>query len=270
MKAKCADHPGELVGIQIPAWHFVAGTLAWYNTLACISPHPPTSIPSEWLGPKTGYLSLARIMGCEGRVISKIIDITILCNWKDSMQASNTLSLRELALRAATIEAAIEDEIKVMSAAIDAENSDDDLLAMSDIHDYGSRYISLHITRVFACATLTYLFAVISAPNPNLPEIQSSVTQTIAALRALPHFKFFCNLSWPLCITGCLATGDNQKVFHCLMRRYNERPHHFGSSQHILNIVEKCWELRNEKTHTSDDVDWITAMQALDLDLLLV
>jgi hypothetical protein len=267
MKAKYAENPEELAGLQIPAWHFVVGTLAWYNTLACISPHPPNSIPVEWLCTEIGYLSLERIMGCQNRVIRQVRDITILCNWKVSMQARRTLSLRDLAQRASTIETAIEEEIKVITTAIDAERSDDDLLAVSNIHDYRSRYISLLVTRIFACASLTYLFAVVSAPNPNLPEIQSSVLQTIAAIRALPHFKFFCNLSWPLCITGCLSTGDNQEVFRRLMQKYNETPHHFGSSQHILKIVEKCWELRSE---TSDDVDWVTAMKALDLDLLLL
>jgi len=270
MKETCVESPEELVGTQVHAWQFVAGTLAWYNTLSCISNNPPSPIPSDWLCDGLGYLSQARIMGCEDWAISKIREITVLRKWKDSMQATRAFSIREFALRAAEIEDSVENRIKTAAATVNAAASCEDQFAISCVHEYGSKHTSLLITRIFAHAALAYLFAVVSGANPNLPEIQNSVGRTMAVIRDLHRLKFFCNLSWPLCVAGCLSVGGNEEEFKHIMEKYNSVPHHFGSSQHVSRIVQKCWELRKNEDHTTTDVDWTSAMQALNLDILLV
>lgn len=194
----------------------------------------------------------------------------MLRKWKESMQASKTLSLRDLASRATKIETSLEHDIKSTSISIDMIKSADDFLTSFDVFDYGSKYISLIVTRIFAHAALTYLFVTVSGANPELSEIQSSVARTISSFRALPHPKFFRSLSWPLCISGCMATENHQETFRKFGLTHNATEYLFGSSKHVLKIMEKCWEMRKGGDHGMGEVDWSVAMRSLGLNILLV
>lgn len=209
-------------------------------------------------------------MGCEDWAILKIRDITMLRQWKESMQANKTLSLRDLATRATKIETSLEHDIKSTSLSIDMIKSADDFLTNFDLSDYGSKYVSLIVTQIFANAALTYLFVTVSGANPELSEIQSSVARTISSFRALPHSKFFRSLSWPLCVSGCMATEKHQNTFREFGLTRNQNKYVFGSSKHVLKIMEKCWEMRKGGDHEMDEVDWSVAMRSLGLDILLV
>ena len=270
MSATCEGHSEELIGTEIHAWRFVAGALAWYSTLSCISLHPPSPVPLDLLWCETGHISPYQIMGCQDWVMVKIREIATLCRWKDDMQAKRVLSLRDLALRAAELEKSLEAGLVALDADIAAVQPDNDLLLAIEPYDYGSARVHLLVTYIFASAALTYLFTIVSGANPNLSEIQGSVTKTISKIRQLPHLKFLGNLSWPLCITGCLSIGQNRDIFYNLIRKYNSKPHDFGSSQHIQSIVEKSWVLSEESCSKSNFIDWKVAMEVLDLDILLI
>lgn len=271
MTTTCVQYPEELVGTQIHAWKFVAGTLAWYDVLSCISPTPPLCVPTGWMWCGTGFMSQDRIMGCETWAMSSIRDIVALRTWKNDMQVKGSLSLRDLGHRAAEIEQSLEQGLQIVTTmATDTEQPSDDFLVATEMHDYGSKHVSLLVTRIFASAALTYLFATVSSLNPKLSEIQGSIARTLAAIRVLPHLRFLCSLSWPLYVTGCLAVGESREIFKDIMQRYNKKPHDFGSSQHIFTIVKKHWDLQEEGVDFSKNLDWTSAMKSLDLDLLLV
>jgi len=258
-----------LQGVQVHAWKFVSGIIAWYDTIACTQSSPISLISETWDWCGTGFLPLCRIMGCQTWAMSQIREITALRRWKKEMQNNRTLSMRDLSTRAVQIEKKLEDGMREIIVALDAENVEDDLLATEMIGDYGSRRTSYLITRIFASAALTYLFTVVSGPNAMLSEIQESVSRTIATIKALPRLKFFCNLTWPLTITGCLSIGESREVFVQYMEKYMTKPHGFGSSQHILKIVEECWRQQAD-TKIEEDIDNTKAMKSLNLDILLV
>lgn len=264
-----AEGSEKLEDVHLHAWHFVSGVLAWYDTIACTLPNSLSLIPEPWNWCETGFLSLERMMGCETWAMSQIRLISALRRWKDDMQDKRALSLRELSSRAAKIETALEDGLKVLETVIDADKAQDNLLAIEMVGDYGSGQTARQITRIFASAALTYLHTIVSGLNPKLPEIQSSVARTVQAIQDLPRLKFLCNLSWPLCITGALAVGQSRATLSGLITKYMSKPHNFGSSQHIEKILNTCWEQSIDED-SAEAFDYAAALRSLDLDILLV
>lgn len=268
MKESCDPQPQSVT--QDNTLRFIVGTLFWYDTLSCISAETQQFIPTRWLSTRPGYLPLAKIMGCEDWAILKIRDITMLRKWKESMLANKTLSLRDLVTRATKIESSLEHGIKSTTLSIDSIKSANDFLTNFDVLDYGSKYMSLIVTRIFAQAALTYLFVTVSGANPELPEIKSSIDRIVGFFRALPHPKFFRSLSWPLCISGCMATENHQEMFREFVLKHNANTYVFGSSKHVLKIMEKCWEMRKSGDYGVGEVDWSVTMASLSLNILLV
>jgi Fungal specific transcription factor domain len=79
---------------------------------------------------------------------------------------------------------------------------------------YGSHSLeSRGVTKVFACAALTYLHVVLLGAYPELPEIRESVLRTIEAFRELSDARKVSNLVWPFCIAGCMALTQNEDDF---------------------------------------------------------
>jgi hypothetical protein len=174
-----AEGAEELEGVYLHAWHFVSGVLAWYDTIACTLPNSLSLIPEPWNWCETGFLSLERMMGCETWAMSQIRLLSALRRWKDDMQDKRALSLRELSLRAAKIETTLEDGLKVLETAIDADKAQDHLLAIEMVGDYGSTQTARQITRIFASAALTYLHTVVSGLNPFATSVGHSASPVL-------------------------------------------------------------------------------------------
>lgn len=126
------------------------------------------------------------------------------------------------------------------------------------------------ITRVLAGGALVYLQVTISGPYPDLPEIRQGVSITMAALDALTDKELVRNLPWPVCIAGCMATEDHESYWRDLISNVSKDRWSFGYPSKVLKIIEECWRLRKCQPGTAQAVDWMTAMNNLDMKVLLV
>jgi hypothetical protein len=197
-------------------------------------------------------MPLSNFTGCDEWVTEEILNIIKLANWKETAKSKKQLSNRELTTRALEIDTKLKSEMRVLSARIERSSH-------LEVFDSPDTYIKLLVTRIFGYGALIYLYTVESGPCPDVPEIHTNVSKTIDAFNALPQAELIRGLSWPLCIAGSMATGDQQAAFR--------RP--FGSSQHAVAIIQECWRMRKEEGAAEDSVDWRIAMRNLGLNILL-
>jgi len=115
----------------------------------------------------------------------------------------------------------------------------------------------VQITQIFALATLTYLYVVISGANPELPEIQKNVLATMKAFESLSEPTLLQNLVWPFCITGCLASKDQYHTFRHFIFRAEITDSTLGTCTQAFKIIEECWETRKTCSGT---IDWAGVM----------
>ena len=260
----------QLSATHETALHFFAGVLTWYDILSCMSTGLQPFSDRNYLDSGLGYIHLDQIMGCENWVMLSIMDITALAERKNRMQADGKLSVLELAARGLEIETRLENGLKNLLEALGdvptQEKPDVDL----GLGAYKSKHVIGLVTRVFACSVLVYLHATILGPYPELSEIHNGVSSTIAAFRALPERTIIRNLTWPMCVAGCMATGEQERSFRDIATVRNTDRLAFGSSSYALDIMEECWRMRKSSAFKSGTSYWTSAMTSLGLDVLLV
>ncbi|KAH8805160.1 fungal-specific transcription factor domain-containing protein [Xylogone sp. PMI_703] len=161
--------------------------------------------------------------------------------------------MRELTQRAIAIEKQIEERhkehtklVKCGSLPSTPESS------IRDVND---------VTAIFGLAPLTYLHVVVSGPNPNLPEIKSSVSRTITSLKELRDPQLSRNLAWPFCVTGCLAANGDRVLINDLMAAAGPPSQQLGNLGSVFCVVEECWRLRGSEQGLWE---WRSVMAHLD------
>lgn len=250
------------------ALFFFSGVVGWYDILSCSTTGTPPFSKCECIDAALGYVFLDKIMGCENWAMLLIMDIAFLDDWKQNLQISAQLSMRELVTRATHIERRLEDGIRDNSSRLSQLTNH----SMPSILDTGVQeppHLILLITRIFACSALVYLDVVVSGAYPEMPEIREHVSRTIDALRALPEIAIINSLTWAYCIAGCMAMKEEQTFFRGLAVSSDGDAPTFGNFSKALAIMEECWRLRREeKRH--QPVDWRTAINSLGMKVLLV
>jgi hypothetical protein len=102
--------------------------------------------------------------------------------------------------------------------------------------------------------------------SPDYDEIAEWVSRAIWAFDCLPnHLWVFRGLTWPFCITGCMARFEQRERFKELAAIndcYN--------LQAPLQVMETCWELRDQHLRDQHSVHWFHAMDSLGGHILLV
>ncbi|OBT98015.2 hypothetical protein VE01_04004 [Pseudogymnoascus verrucosus] len=250
------------------ALFFFAGVVGWYDILSCSTTGEPPFSKCECIGTALGYIFLDKIMGCENWAMLLIMDIAFLNDWKQNLQISAQLSMRELVTRATHIERGLEDGLRDTSSRLSQlTNHSTPSILSTGIQE--SPHLTLLITRIFACSALVYLDVVVSGAYPKMPEIRKNVSRTIDALRALPDIAMINSLTWAYCITGCMAIEEEQMFFRGLAVSSNGDTPTFGNFSKALSIVEECWRLRGEEKR-QQPVDWRTAMNSLGMSVLFV
>lgn len=246
------------------ALYFFIGVLGWYDILSCATTRAAPFPARKYLDMGVGYIPLEKLMGCENWAMLIIMDIAVLQEWKARSQTGGNLSLPELVSRGAEIEQHLE---KLL------EKNTENIANHQESH-VGSPILNstsvLSITRIFACAALVYLHVVVSGPYPQLPEIRNAVCQTIDAFRSLPDQKLVRNLTWPCCIAGCMAIEEQEVFFRAFEPTTSSPLPKFGISSKVLAVIEECWSIRKRNGPGAGPADWNTAMESLELNLLLV
>jgi hypothetical protein len=238
------------------------GSFIWFDILACASTGSrPFLTLDHILMLEGGRIHLEELMGCENWVMIIIFQISELGHWKKDSDRNHKLSIAELAKRGALIEARLQQRFTKISVQ-DATQKDDILGATLRF----SKSTSAIITEIFALAALTYLHVVVSGANPGLPEITESVSKTVAAFKALSDTRMLRWLVWPFCITGCLASEEDEGVFRSLICAGKLSERTVGTCMEAVKVIEECWKRR--KTGLGS-CDWVSVMQSLGHLILL-
>ncbi|RFU33839.1 hypothetical protein B7463_g2518, partial [Scytalidium lignicola] len=233
--------------------------LLWFEIIACASGNlTPSLFPLCKNLLESNTIDMVWATGCRNWVWLQIAEVTALLSWKNNSQRLSILSIRELTQRAMAIEKQIEEKQNEHAKLIQCGSLP--LTSEINMHDVND------VTAIFSLATLTYLHVVVSGPNPNLPEIKSSVSKTLAALKGLRDPQLTRNLAWPLCVTGCLAENGDRAIVEDLMVAAGTPSKQLGNLSSTLRIIKECWRLRD---HEQGLWEWKGVMAYLDEHIFL-
>lgn len=239
------------------AFEFYRRIYVWYDILnsAALGLQPnPNRTPATLALLRDSDLNLKEIMGCEDWVMSTILEISILDDWKREMISRGTLSRRELSHRADYLEERLNAGLAVILAR---QERDDAKEAMTQ-----RERDQQTVTEIFIGCALTHLYVVVSGFFPGLPEIQQSVRWSLERLEALPEL-FIRFVNWPLCVAGCLALKEDQARFCALVPPMSLGPHPLIMVRRTLEVIEKSWSLRTSQEESAETCSWTIAMEQL-------
>jgi hypothetical protein len=206
-------------------------------------------------------IHLEDLVGCENWVVALIFRISELGNWKRESESNCRLSIRELAKRGAEIDACLQENLSNISHRSTIQ--EDSPPGVSNASFSGSTKAA--ITTIFALSALTYLHVVVSGPIFDLPEIAESVTRTVAEFAKVRDAGLLQFLVWPFCVTGCLASEEQQSVFRNLISAQKITESTVGTHMGALKLMEECWKRRKRQ----GNCDMMSVMQSLGHFILL-
>jgi len=195
-------------------------------------------------------IDIEGISGCEDWVIEIISEVATLRRWKLQNQASHTLNISELVHKGDRL------ENKLKQGLFHLENQRWAGAGIcSDTAELRPTASSAEkITRSFVQAALLFLYVVIHGAYPQIPEIQESVTRSMARLETLVDCDLLLCVPWPFCVTACLVPRHQREDIRFIYRRAEKYDKEVQSLQEALKIAEDCWALRDAGLV---DVDWI-------------
>lgn len=257
-----SDQVNDLSNTHKEAFRFFSTALIWYKIQSCAATGTMLATARVEVQLSNLCMPLSDFIGCDEWVTREILNIIKLAHWKQTMKSKKQLSNRELITRALEIDTSLKREMRVLSARLEHSSRLD---FFEDPYDY----IKLFVTRIFGYSAFIYLYTVESGPCPDVPEIHTNVSKAIEAFKALPQAELVHNLSWPLCIAGSMATGDQQAAFLEIAAKAKINRCPFGSSKHALAIIEECWRMGKSEGIVEESIDWRIAMRNLGLNILL-
>ena len=213
------------------ALQFLTNILAMYGIFSCISLGPARATFAEYryLLDQESMIQMDQVIGCKNWVLSAILEVGELDKWKREEMKYHRLSLKDLRNRSMAIEGLIESGLREssMSALVDT------------------------ITKIYATSTLTYMHTVVSGLNPNLWEVQDSVSTTIALLKQLSSVQIARNFMWSLVVTGCMASRSQEDYFRGLIAVAGTSIQGLRSCWCLPSIWDRAWKMRDMITANS-------------------
>jgi Protein of unknown function (DUF3468). len=97
-------------------------------------------------------------------------------------------------------------------------------------------------TLIWAHAAEVYLFLVTSGWQREAHIVRGNVQAALDLLHEVSSPAMLCNLAWPLCVVGCLATESQKQVIRELLFRMDCLIV-FGTLHEALAIMERVWQL---------------------------
>lgn len=248
------DYPPDVNEI---ANDFLVGVFLWFDIIATASTRSRPFLYNnfEYLG----NIELDKVMGCENWVIILIAQISNLEIWKRDMQKTGRLSIIELSTRGSEI-------AKLLNNGLASQT----ICSANSAFAKSPGQYSPVITRIFAYAAITYLHTVVSGSYPELVETKASVSMTMTALGSLPAPHLLQDLVWPFCVTGCMASRDYEPFLSDLVMAAGEDAKCPGNYWKAFEVIKECWRLREIGGDDEKGVDWVSAMDSLGFQVLLV
>ncbi|KAG6851142.1 hypothetical protein H0H93_001022 [Arthromyces matolae] len=246
---------------------FIIKTSIWFDVLASVTtqrrPHfydaiktmfDPTLSRIQELGSEDPS-SMMSAMGCHNVVVWALSETSALFCWKQEQLANDCLSVPTLVEKAAAIEEHLQQSYPPTFINTDVE---------------GCRLLAAEI---FRAAARLYLRAVVSGDHPNVPDISSSVEETIACIDRLNHphcaelvngqtmsGSVMRNTVFGFFICGAFAQKqEHRNVIRNLLDREGDGAGNCGS---IRKLLHQMWEQRDKaRPHpASRIVNWRLAL----------
>jgi C6 transcription factor Pro1 len=229
-----AAHDEDSLSFEyVGALQFLTNILAMFGIFSCISVGPASSFTEyRYLLEQEGLIQMEKITGCKNWVLLAILQVGELDKWKREEQEHHRLSLKDLGTRATAIEGMIETGLRESSGG-----------ALTDL-----------VTSIYATSTLTYMHSVVSGLNPNLREVKDSVAATAALLKQLPDVRVAKNLVWPLVVTGCMASRNQEEYFKGIIAVAGTSVRGLRNCWVLSTIWDRTWKMRDTITTTSHTV----------------
>ncbi|KAL8297550.1 hypothetical protein RB597_006577 [Gaeumannomyces tritici] len=226
---------------------------------------------SEHSGLDTPLLDLSQVMGAANWALTAVGDVAALDAWKKQQRASGSLSVTELVLRGAKIEWPLRQRIASLDSILCGGGECQSIVsqphqpqrplpiyvtARARVGDFerGPRTIggvdgslsTSWVTRIWAQAALSYLHVVVNGWQPASPALRESVGLTLTLLRTrLPSPDCLRTFAWPLAVTGCLASPEEEEPLRQLVRDVGPLDI-FGSVKQAWMVMEGVWARRAE------------------------
>lgn len=256
------------------AMEFHIPVLLWMDLLACIATRERPKLPyDEWLGPSCTF-QLAHIMGCHNSVMKAIGDLAVLSQWKFNSLMADDLDLREFHDRKQQIEDGLEhamDATPIIS--MESEKSPPSSLTSQafDQREPEQRPEQSCITRIFAAATLAQLAAVSAEASKDISSTRTrrAVSRVILEIKMARQIVCPRQLSWPICVAGCLAHQDQQEFFEVFLNSVlAEGTGMIGNCGTVRDILRACWANKVEKP--DEHWDCSSTMEQIGVSALLI
>lgn len=294
---------GRLLTSDQSAYQFYTAYLLWIDIIAATTNGEVPRLQkyhAEILCGDSPAIHLGEYVGCYNWAMLEVAEVARLAAWKREQQSSGSLSMVDLVKQLCAVGARLRQRMDALgpppppppaadAAATDhranSSNSSDiydpsahhpvtpysgfhEMAALSQEEARGSPAMDLH-TRIWAQATVTYMYVVASGVQPALPEIRASVEATIGLLRALPSPLALRTLVWPFAVTGCLALKEQESFFVGLVDAMGAMQV-FGTVKEALSVMQVVWKLKDRQCIEPQMWDIATCFSLLGHQSLLI
>ena len=201
------------------------------------------------------------IMGCQGWIMAKIVEIAHL----EQRIVTHQGTVKELLQRDQQIAEALQSGAARLERQRGHSRSDtihidieEDSRLISILWAYGAQILRQTIT--------SGLFLDLSAPPQALD--QTYINATLTQLESLPP-RLLMRASWPYTIAGCMSTSESQHArFQRVFARTMQAAQPPGISWKGLIVMQECWRLRRVEGG-GRRIGWREAMERLGARVLL-
>ncbi|CZR65504.1 uncharacterized protein PAC_15404 [Phialocephala subalpina] len=270
----------DVRAVDSAALRFIAVSLRWCDAmLSCSLRTAPSLLSLEW--PATTVPSSAST-GSEccyhhwqDLVIASISQIAALDAWKKKLAEAGRLSVVDLVKRATAIETRLE-ECERASMSGEATSDRFPNLLPAGIQDEATgtvaqypTHLLRHVIDIFASAALVYLHIVVAGAHRWVPDVSNRVRATVDLFRKLPSAQALNYLTWPLCLAGCLAEGEDREFLMVLAGKASaEETDAVRRIGKVVDVLKECWRLAD--SGETADPDWTSAMNSLGYEVILL
>ncbi|CAG8952941.1 hypothetical protein HYFRA_00007656 [Hymenoscyphus fraxineus] len=255
-----------------PVKIFLIGCIIRFDILSSITRDsaPILSHRYQQIFQESSYgMQLENSLQCRSWLLSTLLDIFLLRNWKKRTEACGLLSLRELISKAFPIKQTLERGIDLnMKELLDDKNDPESVYSDPKNDSRQRDHELLVVTHIFACSVSIFLEVVLSGALPKLPEIQHEVSRAIGSYAYIDDPALLDLLHWPICIAGSVAEPDQFDFFRGLLSSPNVIRR--GAFRRSLERLEECWGTSLYSNHTDTTIDITKLSRFMAWDILIV
>lgn len=228
---------------------------------------------------KPGLLNLEDFIGCQNWVLRAIAEISALDQWKKQAKRAGVLDVMDLVRRASTIQSDLQ------AGTVNLERFASGTQALAPLSPYQPLEIILAksritnglsasqlvdqsiVSQIWADAAQVYLTTVLSGWQPRNVQLRNHVAHAIDLLSTIENTSWLRALAWPICVTGCFATEEQETAFRNVANASGGLAM-FGTMRDALAIMEKVWSVRDHLD--ADTWDVASCLRILGHSVLLV